>query len=415
MTWTRALNAIKWTIKRLGILALVILGAVGLLLSSLWIEHHVPLTLPTPTGSFAVGRETRSWIGQQVSVASADTTRTGRTVFAWIWYPAVDGEPPAPTEDYIPDPWRKALEASGSVLFNQLLYRDLSRVSAHSLRDRAVSPARSSYPVIIFRGGLSTQAVEYSALAEDLASHGYVVVGIDAPYRTRVFIMPDGRVIKRSDENNPDIAAPADALRHMLPKMVNEWVADVAFTLDQLERLDISDPTGTFTSKLDLARVGVVGHSLGGATAAQFCLNDSRCKVGIDIDGLVMASATLNTPKTPFMFLMSDHSKDDPNDPVDQQIVAWLDAAFQHFPPESRVWLAIRGANHYNFSDGAVVKSHIAMSILRLVGVVGMDGRRQLAITAYCVQAFLDKHLATAPTAAPPTPESLFSEIEIQR
>ena len=249
-------------------------------------------------------------------------------------------------------------------------------------------------------------------LAEDLASHGYIVVGIDAPYRTRVFVTPDGRVIERSDENNPETVAPEQALEHMLPRLVAEWVADIAFTLDQLEQLNISDPADRLTGKLDLTRVGVVGHSLGGAIAAQFCLNDARCKVGIDIDGLVMENATRSPSKAPFMFLMSDHSGDDKSDPSDRQIAFALDAAYQHLPSQTRAWLEIRGANHYNFSDGAVIKSHIVMSLLRMIGIVGIDSRRQLAITAYCIQTFLGKFLAQEPSVFPTAPESLYPEVE---
>jgi len=47
----------------------------------------------------------------------------------------------------------------------------------------------------------------YSTLAEDLASHGYVVVGFDAPYRTGVVVFPDGRVIRETPENNPELCA----------------------------------------------------------------------------------------------------------------------------------------------------------------------------------------------------------------
>jgi hypothetical protein len=54
------------------------------------------------------------------------------------------------------------------------------------------------------RAGASLEVASYSTLAEDLASHGYFVVGVDAPYRTGIVAFPDGRVIKRTSENNPE-------------------------------------------------------------------------------------------------------------------------------------------------------------------------------------------------------------------
>jgi len=52
------------------------------------------------------------------------------------------------------------------------------------------------------RTGASLDVPAYSTLAEDLASHGYIVVGFDAPYRTGLVVFPDGRMIERTQENN---------------------------------------------------------------------------------------------------------------------------------------------------------------------------------------------------------------------
>jgi hypothetical protein len=51
------------------------------------------------------------------------------------------------------------------------------------------------------RAGLADLTTDYTTLAEDLASHGYVVVGFDAPYRSGVVVLPGGRVIGRAPQN----------------------------------------------------------------------------------------------------------------------------------------------------------------------------------------------------------------------
>jgi hypothetical protein len=54
----------------------------------------------------------------------------------------------------------------------------------------------------------------------------------------------------------------------------------------------------------------------------------------------------------------------------------------------------IRGADHFTFSDdGALLKSRVMRGALRVFGTLGIDGRRQLAVTAYCVRTFFDKYL----------------------
>jgi predicted dienelactone hydrolase len=91
-------------------------------------------------------------------------------------------------DDYLPTQVRApARPASGPLIFRLLsrvfglMTRDLSKVHGRSVRDADVSQQQRSYPVVIMRAGASAPVVNYSTLAEDLASHGYVVVGFDAP------------------------------------------------------------------------------------------------------------------------------------------------------------------------------------------------------------------------------------------
>ena len=74
----------------------------------------------------------------------------------------------------------------------------------------------------------------------------------------------------------------------------------------------------------------------------------------------------------------------------------------------------IRGANHFLFSDdGGLLKSHILMRTLRLLGIVRIDGRRQLAVTAFCLRRFFDAYLR-AVGAVPLKPTSpLYPEIQV--
>ena len=67
------------------------------------------------------------------------------------------------------------------------------------------------------------------------------------------------------------------------------------------------DPSGRFTGRIELGAVGVVGHSFGGAAAAQFCHDDGRCRAGIDLDGRLFGSVVREGIGQPFLFLLSDH------------------------------------------------------------------------------------------------------------
>ncbi len=327
----------------------------------------------------------------------------------WIWYPADPGHS-TETDAYLPPAWQAAFERRRGPLIN-LLTRDLSRVHGHSLHSADVSAQERSYPVVIMRAGATAEVASYSTLAEDLASHGYIVVGFDAPYRTGLVVFPDGREIARTPENNPELFSGPE-LERVGSKLPAAWTADCRFVLDQLEQLNVSDQAGKFAGRLDMARVGVFGHSLGGATAAQLCHEDPRCKAGIDVDGNPFGSVVEDGLSKPFMFVLSDHG--DFSDPESREVMAKIQSIYDGLPPEARLRIAIRGANHFTFSDdGAVLKSQIARGALRALGRLGIDGRRQLAVTAHCVHSFFDVHLKKSGNSLLEIASPLYPEIQV--
>jgi predicted dienelactone hydrolase len=283
------------------------------------------------------------------------------------------------------------------MLLTQFLNRDLSRVRTHSIRDAEVSPQRHSYPVILIRAGLAKLTTDYTSLAEDLASHGYVVMGFDAPYRTIVVVLPDGRVITRARQNDADLVGGLEQ-EQLANKLVQAWSADMGFALDQLEGLNASDPSGRFLGRLDMQRIGVFGHSLGGATALQFCHDDSRCKAGIDVDGAPLGSVIGEGVTQPFMFLMSNHESEPKAET--SQVMANTHSIYDRLPSDRRWMIMIQGANHYMFSDdGAILKSPLLTRVMRTLGIVRLDGRRQIAVTAHYLSTFFDVYLHGAPTS----------------
>jgi dienelactone hydrolase len=396
--------------------ALAMLGVLGaaVLMGSLWLEHRTETTLPTPTGPFAVGRATYAWADDAAVDALAPVPGTKRELMVWIWYPAEAGPSSAATNDYLPAPLRTETERDRGALMSRFFTRDLSRVHAHSIRNSAVSPRQRSYPVAIMRGGASSEVANYTTLAEDLASHGYVVVGFDAPYRTNAVVFPDGRVMKRTPQNNPELCLELGNAEQAacVNKLLTAWCADIAFVLDRLERLNGSDASGKFTGRLDMMRVGVFGHSFGGATAAQFCHDDARCKAGIDLDGAPFGSVVRDGLDQPFMFVLSDeiHS----SGPETRRVLGDIQSIYDRLPPDGRSRIAIRGANHFLFSDdGALLKSHIVMRALRMFGIVGIDGRRQLAVTTYCVHTFFDTYLKGVGVSRLRLASPLYPEIQV--
>ncbi|MGH9774543.1 MAG: alpha/beta hydrolase family protein [Candidatus Acidiferrales bacterium] len=383
----------KWLVRSFTLLVLlVVVGLIALFALLKW-EHKTAITLPAPTGHFAVGRTTYTWANESETDELAPPPGAKREVVAWIWYPSATPTS-APPAEYLPAPWRSALAQNSGVLMSQFLTRDLSLVHVHSTVDPEVSTDQPSYPVVIMRAGGGALTTDFTTLAEDLASHGYVVVGFDAPYRTFVAVLPDGRVVSRPPEYDIENLE-GDQQDRLIAKLLRMWTSDTSFVVSQLQRLNDADPSGKFTGRLDMQRLGMFGHSFGGATALQFCHNDPRCKAGIDIDGAPFGSVVEEGLKQPFLFILSDHSRDRP-DPASGKILANFQSLYSHLP-NGRLLIAIRGANHFSFSDQMLLKSQFIIGLMRIIGFGRLEKYRGLAITTDYVHTFFDVYLKSAP------------------
>jgi len=371
------------------IASLAAIGIVGVLILVALMRHErtTVLELPAPTGRFAVGRTIFDWVNT-AETDELSPAKAKREVLVWIWYPAAV-LPHAVRADYLPSWWLEAFQRnSGCCSF---VDHDATKIRVHSFVDAAVAPDQQAYPVVIFRAGLGALTTDYTTLIEDLASHGYVVVGFDAPYRTGDVVFPDGRVISRPQKLNPE-NFDGPKLDRLIDQLLALWVGDTRFVADQLERLNAADPQGRFTGRLDLRRLGMFGHSFGGAQSLQFCHDDSRCKAGIDIDGNPFGSVLNEGLHQPFMFLIESMSISPPGS---AEVLAKLRALYNRLP-DSRLYVTIRGANHFSFSDQILVKTrYVVAPVLFFTG--GLYQRRGLTITRDYVHTFFDVHLKDQP------------------
>jgi len=124
-------------------------------------------------------------------------------------------------------------------------------VKEHSLWSRRLTGvplagSAAKCPVLLYSTGLARNRTGASQAAEELASHGYVVVVIE-PTDSWGTTFPDGRYLLGHALAETDAAT---------------RLQDMRFLLDEMAVLDRED--SLFQGRLDLERIGVFGESSGG-------------------------------------------------------------------------------------------------------------------------------------------------------
>jgi predicted dienelactone hydrolase len=349
---------------------LVIVAIIILTLFVFWIEIHSNITLPNPTGQYQVGRTTFHWVDTSRVDSLSPQPYSKRELIVWVWYPATISK----TDTIVPydrAPWEKETGEQGNLIFRLIFARDGKKIHPHSFQNPQLADKKTKFPVLLMKSGIGTLATDYTAYAEELASHGYIVVGSDAPYSTFAIMMPDGRVINRTHEGNPgETASMTSESTKLFNRLISIWTDDARFVLNKLEQINSSDTSSKFFNRIDTNLIGIFGHSFGGATAAQFCAIEPRCKAGINLDGSPYGSVIETGIDKPFMFLLADHAKE--NDPISVKIKSNIKSIYNSVTAD-KYWFYLTGSQHFNFSDIPYQKEWL---IMRLSGATGSIGRR---------------------------------------
>lgn len=370
---------------------LIVIGVLALLLTVITLvlgerlDLRKSVHLPELGGPYAVGRVSMEWHRP----IRLNEPLHAHDLIAWVWYPAETPSGTAKRAPYLPSALEEAWRKHGEGWLNRALTRDPHLVQPRAYDAPDLSAAQRTYPVVLLGAGLAAPILQYTSLAEALASHGYIVVGFDAPYRTFLTVLNDGTVILRSPANDPERMS-GDAAERTVVRLMKEWTEDMRFAADQLIQLD-ANSNSPFVGRLDLARIGVVGHSLGGAVAAEFCRVDARCKIGIDLDGALHGDVIQSGIGRPFAFVRSDHRG--ANDPNSLRIQAEIEHVANSIPTTKPNIVTIPGASHFGFSDQGLLKSSIVVRGLQALGIMKLAPEEQLAKASGITLGFLDKGL----------------------
>lgn len=323
-------------------------------------SEPVSLTLPGPTGPYPVGTK-------ELHLVARDRidpwTGRPRELMVSLWYPAArNGErarqfPPAVAAFY-------DQEVGVTDTFAGTL--------THSRTGATPLPGRR--PAILYSPGGRQSRFLGTTLVEDLASRGYLVVGMD-----HTPVSP----VQFPDRFEPPQRG-VDAAQVM-----RERVLDTSFVLDSLR----------------LTKVGMIGHSMGGFTAAEAMITDARIAAGVNLDGSLdpnSGQAATTGVTRPFLLMGGGLSSGVPHNHTHSD--DW--ASFWSASTGWKRDVYLPAAEHLSFTDAQVLLPQLDGDFTASIGTI--DPRRGLAAQRKYVAAFFDLHLRGRPTtvfARPAYPE----------
>lgn len=318
-------------------------------------------SLPAPTGRFAAGEDVIHLTDQDRPdpwVPSAGP----RQLTVSMFYPAVAGTG-------VQAPYMTLAEAAGFLRYrvppnSGLTARDLSGIATHAYT--GARPVQGEYPLVVLSPGFENPRMTLTSLATELAAHGYVVALVGHTYEDSGETLANGQTPSCAvcDGSSPNAPSP-DAITAGRAK-------DVSFVIDQLTHGDCAWPLSYL---IDRHRIGMAGHSIGGAATVDTMIADWRVRAGVNLDGTfypVPAAGRITRP-----YLMMGHGAPDP---TWTQTYANLGGR--------KHWLTVSASQHATFTDIPLLAEQAGIP-----EPPGIDPLRGIVITREYVSAFFDQAL----------------------
>ncbi|HEX6360851.1 Tat pathway signal protein [Actinophytocola sp.] len=368
----------------------------------------VRVSLPAPSGPHQIGT---------VSLHLVDRSRPDpwvrsqpyRELMVSAWYPAAStrGHRLAP---YMAPEAAALFDTTRATDFEIPAGRvDWAGTRTHAYEGAPIDRRGGRRPVLVYSPGAGDPRTWGTALVEEMASRGYVVLTIDHTYESPAVRFPDGSVTG----NEPVMAELRQAVQDgavpaFLRKLLDVRVADARFLLDRLPFL----PRGLSTV-VDNRRVGFLGQSAGGILAAEGMYEDRRIAAGIDMDGTLEFNQEPNGTNLmpvaahgldrPFM-LMGREGSDHTTEP-----------SWRAFWAHSTGWrrdLTLRDARHQSYTDLESILPQTGLPREVVEQAIGTaDPDRAVAAVRAHVASFFDRWLRGRDDHLLDGPSPLYPEI----
>ncbi|HCQ91675.1 MAG TPA: carboxylic ester hydrolase [Clostridium sp.] len=256
------------------------------------------IKFPKPTGEYKVGTTSFHLIDKSRKEEYEYNDNPYRELMVQVYYPAnSENKQKAPYSDNITS-LREALSATQTM--PSFITSHLGLIKTHSFKDAEPLNEKEKFPLLLFSHGMSLYNRQNTFQIEEMVSHGYVVVAINYTGDAATSLFPG---------KEPVPFRPRETDLEFLNSEIKIWEKDASFVLDEVEKGTNDEKLKTIAKMVDFNKIGMLGHSFGGATSTQVLIKDKRIKAAIDMDGGLYGEAIPDKgPEKPYMLINASDS-----------------------------------------------------------------------------------------------------------
>jgi len=259
-----------------------------------------------------------------------------------------------------------------------------------------IAGGKGVLPLLLYLPGHGASWNDNVATLTFLASQGYVIAALDDIARDTPSSQssPHDEAV-RLEAWQFGSAQAYDRTIALSDERVGRQARKALSALDRLSACAATHPHSSLGARVDFGRVGFLGFSFGGATAAEAAVLDSRIQAVANLDGSLFGAAYKGGLTAPYLGMISQYPFPTPEDLESGEpearyyarlVARDLREQARLAAREGSAGVRVRGAAHESFSD-AVFDPHLSRAWLFL------DANRTHAIVRTHVLDFFDVHL----------------------
>lgn len=407
-------NNTKIFFKVIKLICLTLLISIGYIVPSI-----LPVfELPKPRGIYKVGTKliySKTHLNETITKDPSDK----RELMYKIWYPSNADVSSLNGETYIDQGSRIGFAKKYGLPATALNYLDKIETFVYE----KIPIAYGKFPILIFSHGYGSKATGYYALLTELTSQGYIIINMNHTHESLGVTLPNGE--KKYFDYDFQKAISVNAMKNITPikkafkdsisfkqrhsiirneiknyfegSIQDRWSNDIIITIDLIKKWNNE---GFLKDKLNLDKIGVIGHSVGGGTAGNVAMKDSRIKAVVNLDGIQWGNKIDSLYKIPYLYVSADW----PSEHEDVNSHIYLKKSTDYFYETK-----LLKSGHPNFMDIPFM-----IPATDLAGTGDIDPYLGMEIITKLTTSFFGKHLKQMPNTEPQRIKDEFDLLEMQ-